>query len=193
MKRDFVIAFTGHRPNRLPRDARGAVQDQIAALMGEILASSKGQARRPVLACALAEGADRMAAEAARDQGMSFRAVLPFPPGEYEKDFPDPESRAHFRALMAAAEGVEILPGDGGSRDAAYEAANLAILDDAAMLLAVWDGGPSAGRGGTAEMIDTARQRGVEVVVVDAAAQEPPRLLSSQGGVADAIAQAMAR
>jgi hypothetical protein len=190
--RDFTIAVTGHRPNRLPAPARDTVRRQIGGLLDELMALSKAHARRPLLVCALAEGADRMAAQAALERGIAFEAVLPFPAAEYAKDFPDRTSQSQFRDLMAAAERVTALPGDGSDRESAYEAAGLAMLDGADILIAIWDGQPAAGRGGTVQILERADRRGMPVLVVDATAAEPPRLLSG-GSIVQAAAEAIAR
>jgi hypothetical protein len=193
MKRDFAIAVTGHRPNRLPAPARSMVEGQIGMLLKEIQAVANAHARRIVLVSALAEGADRMAADAALRQGVPVRAVLPFTPVEYQKDFPDEESRRHFQSLLAAAQQVDVVPDSAGNRDSAYEAAGLAMLNGADMLFAIWDGGPSGGRGGTAEIVHHAAQRGMPVLVIDALGQKPPGMLSGDCSVADAVARAFAK
>jgi hypothetical protein len=193
MKREFTIAVTGHRPNRLPAPARGMVEDQIGTLLTEILLLADAQARAIVLVCGLAEGADRMAADAALRQGVPFAAVLPFAVAEYQKDFADEESRSHFQSLLAAARRVDVLPGDANDRDSAYEAAGLTMLNVAQMLIAIWDGGPSGGRGGTTEMVRHAAQRGMPVLVIDALGQKPPEMLSGDGSVTNAVSRVLAQ
>jgi hypothetical protein len=190
--RDFTIAVTGHRPNRLPAPARETVRCQIGVLLDELVLLSKAHARRPLLVCALAEGADRMAAEAALERGIALRALLPFPAAEYAKDFPDMASQVQFREMMAMAERVIALAGDGGDRESAYEAAGLAMLDGADILIAVWDGQPAAGRGGTAQILEQADRSGMPVLVVDATAAKPPRPLSG-GSIVQAAAEAISR
>ena len=48
-----------------------------------------------------------------------------------------------------------------------YETAGLTMLAQSDILVAVWDGKPADGRGGTGEIVDEAARRGVPVVVVD--------------------------
>jgi polyphosphate kinase 2 (PPK2 family) len=48
----------------------------------------------------------------------------------------------------------------------AYLAAGRWIVDHADRLVAVWDGRPARGRGGTAEVVAYARHRGVPVTVL---------------------------
>ncbi|HEY4455309.1 MAG TPA: hypothetical protein VGN81_13425 [Pseudonocardiaceae bacterium] len=49
---------------------------------------------------------------------------------------------------------------------AAYLAASLRMLADADELLAVWDGAPARGLGGTAEVVDAARRLTLPVTVI---------------------------
>jgi alpha-D-ribose 1-methylphosphonate 5-triphosphate synthase subunit PhnL len=47
----------------------------------------------------------------------------------------------------------------------AYLAASRHLIDHCDLLLAVWDGAPATGSGGTAEAVDYAREHGVAVTV----------------------------
>jgi hypothetical protein len=163
----FAIGITGHRLNRLPEAGRASVKAELGRLLDRMLA----QSTRLVLVSGLAEGSDRLAADAALARGIALRAILPFAAEEYEKDFPDPDSKAAFRWLLSKAERISALPGDRARADAAYEAAGLAMLDAARILLAVWDGGPSAGRGGTTDIVTRATARGIPVLWIDPAGQ----------------------
>jgi hypothetical protein len=55
----------------------------------------------------------------------------------------------------------------------AYEEAGLAMLDRSDLLVAIWDGGESGGRGGTREVIDEALRRAKPVLWVNTVAAEP--------------------
>ena len=52
----------------------------------------------------------------------------------------------------------------------------LAMLDHSALLIAVWDGAPSAGRGGTREIIEAAARRGMPIILLDAQGEAAPQL-----------------
>ena len=124
----------------------------------------------------LAEGADRVVTERAmRRAGSRYVAILPLDPADYATDFEDPASAAAFERLLASAERVEVARPDDStdtSREAAYERAGHAVVKASDVLLALWDGGASRGRGGTAEMVAYARARGVRVEVVPVNRQE---------------------
>ena len=90
----------------------------------------------------------------------SSRSILPLAVDEYARDFHTPASLAEFQALLGRAASVRVVPSDTAApREEAYEAAGLAMLDRADVVLALWDGEESRGRGGTAEMVQVARDR----------------------------------
>ena len=121
----------------------------------------------------LAEGADRLVVERVlRRSGSRLVAVLPHDAEDYADDFG--ESAGEFDELLAAADHVVVVARQ-STREAAYEAAGRAVVDGSDVLLALWDGEESRGQGGTAEIVEYARERGVtvEVVTVRRAAVQP--------------------
>jgi hypothetical protein len=121
---------------------------------------------------ALAEGADRLVVKVALDGDLDVElgAVLPLAVEDYLEDFKTDESRREFEQLLkrSAAQVKLQRPRSQESyqREAAYERAGRYIVDRSDVLIAVWDGRESQGHGGTAEIVDYARQRGVPVLVV---------------------------
>lgn len=116
----------------------------------------------------LAEGADRIVAEAVLDRpGARLEAILPMDRDEYSKDFITEESRAEFDRLLAQCpEPVQLstlwqLPEDGQpakvDRSAAYQAVGQHLVKNSDLLIAVWDGKPARGSGGTAEVVAHAK------------------------------------
>jgi hypothetical protein len=124
--------------------------------------------RDPVIVVsALAEGADRLVADQVlRRPGAALEVILPLAAADYAADFADGASAQEFAGYVDVARSVLVAPGPPVPRDGAYERAGRAIVDSVDVLLALWDGGPGAGRGGTAEIVDYARGRGVRVEVV---------------------------
>ncbi|HEX3090921.1 MAG TPA: hypothetical protein VHQ23_19865 [Ilumatobacteraceae bacterium] len=141
----------------------GDTTQRVDRLLDEII-----DARRPVVVSSLAEGADRMVADLvlARPRG-GLSVVLPLAAEDYERDFTTDASVAQFRALLARAENVETVevPAD-ASREQAYEQAGHRVVERCEVLIAIWDGSPSCGRGGTAEIVDHARRVGRRVELV---------------------------
>jgi hypothetical protein len=159
----LAIAIIGHRPARIVDPA--AVENQVRDILLRIQAALGLSARLRVVS-ALAEGADRIGAAAALSTGAAFDVVLPFSPAEYEHDFAEQASRNAFRALLEKAEEVLTLAGPDAPRDLAYEAAGKALLDNCDLLVAVWDGEPGRGRGGTQEVIAGAVRRQLPIVII---------------------------
>lgn len=176
----MIIGFTGHRPNRLHIG-----EARVAARLREVLAGLRdgAQARNaaePLIALSpLAEGSDRLFAEAALELGYGLRALLPFMSADYETTFSDASTTPVYRALLARATQVNELPGSLSDTTAAYEAVGRAMVEASDILVAVWDGKPAAGRGGTPEIIAYAIERGSSVIWVDAATDRAPMQLSS--------------
>lgn len=134
----------------------------------------------------LAEGADRLvfqqAVEFARQNpGLSIRLIaqLPLPVPAFLEDFQTTESKEEFTRLLGIADRV-ILPIQQLDRPYCYREANLRCLEDAALLIALWDGLPARGIGGTAEMVQMVRSRSIPLAWVLAARPETsPELCTS--------------
>jgi hypothetical protein len=157
------IGVTGHRDLGDAETAERAVDGVI----DDLVASRPGGTSLE-LRSALAEGADRLVAQRvlARDDSRLV-AVLPLAPDDYRRDFLTPSSLEEFDRLLGEAQAVEVpLRDAAGSREAAYERAGRVMVDASDVLVALWDGEPSGGRGGTAEIIDYARSKGRRVIVV---------------------------
>jgi len=109
----------------------------------------------------LAEGADRVVArELLAESASRLEVILPVAQSAYAEDFRDDKSRREFQRLLARATQVRQAPGH-PTRQAAYEWAGRRVVDRCDALIAVWDGQPAAGRGGTAEIVQYARDRKV--------------------------------
>ena len=174
----FKIAITGHRPNRL-HVCIARIERQMFRVMRRLAREARGNVlgRNPVALSALAEGSDRIFAEAALRLGIPFEVVLPFKSADYETTFGDASGTPHYRALLARAAHVMELAGTLADTTAAYEAVGRACVDACDVLVAVWDGKPAAGRGGTPEIIDYARRMGRRVIWIHAGEKRRPKWL----------------
>jgi hypothetical protein len=167
------VGITGHR--RL--EAPGAA---LATLRRLLQAEARGGPLTVV--SPLAEGADRLLAQAGLEGGHRLEVLLPFEAQGYRDDFGAAASRAEFDALLARAARVDVItpgpvPPPGPARDRAYLACGLAVLAGCDLLVAVWDGSPAHGLGGTADVVQAARAQGRPVVWIDAAPPCPVRAL----------------
>ena len=186
----LTVGVTGHRLGGLADARRAAIGDEIAlaleAVEREALAVFSREAGLfapvpPVLTLVspLAEGADQMAAEAGLARGWRLQTVLPFDRATYARDFPEPEAMARFTSLLERSDCVLELPGDADDDAEAYMAAGRATIAHCDVLIAVWDGRPPRGRGGTAEVVHLAVAQGMPVIHIPADGDQPMGLLWS--------------
>ena len=147
------VGITGHRD--LSNYTHGLVS---AALATELARFS------PLLGVSsLAEGADQLFAEQVLKAGGALTAVIPS--AEYGQSFETSAGRTTYRWLRDQAEDVIRLPFPSPS-EKAFWAAGQRVVGLADVLLAVWDGSPSAGMGGTADVVAFAGRRGVPTIVL---------------------------
>jgi hypothetical protein len=92
--------------------------------------------------------------------------VLPF--AQYERTFHTASERTKFRRLMKRADHVETLDRI-GSDEESYFRAGRRVVDDSDLLIAVWDGRPAQGLGGTGDIVTYAEQQGRSTLVIDVA------------------------
>ncbi|MFY7067666.1 hypothetical protein ACOQFV_17575 [Nocardiopsis changdeensis] len=149
------IGITGH--SNLTADSVPLVRKALA----EVLAPySDGDLVG--LSC-LARGADQIFAEVVLETGGKLEVVLPSV--DYREAKVKPHDLDRFDDLLMRSTLVRYMPHKTAGREA-YEDANEAVLSGIDRLVAVWDGRPSDGKGGTGDAVAAARDRGVPVDVV---------------------------
>ncbi|HEY5530737.1 MAG TPA: hypothetical protein VIK22_01900 [Candidatus Anoxymicrobiaceae bacterium] len=163
------VGVTGHRIlmdiDKITAGLNTALQEIMVAFGGE----------PPTVLTSLAEGADRLVAEAALGiPGSRIVAVIPFELADYVTDFgaEGSESRKEFDRLLDKADEVVQLP-DAPTRNEGYESGGNYVVDNCDVLVAVWDGEGAQGQGGTGEIIERARSQGKPVVIVRAGNRKP--------------------
>ena len=175
----LTVGITGHRLGGLADVRLGGIGDEIALALDTVEAEALGVFKRegglfakaaPVLTLVspLADGADQMAAEAGLARGWRLQAILPFARATYIRDFDGHEAQARFIALIERADCVLELPGDPDDDAEAYMAAGRATIAHCDVLIAIWDGQPPRGRGGTAEVVHLAVAQGTPVIHIPA-------------------------
>ena len=87
------------------------------------------------------------------------------PSAEYGRSFETSAGKATYRRLRDQSEEVIRLPFPAPSEEA-FWAAGRRVVGLADVLLAVWDGSPSGGMGGTADVVAFAGRRGVPTIVL---------------------------
>jgi SMODS and SLOG-associating 2TM effector domain 1 len=157
---ELRVGITGHRSLAYPVQ----VAADVAIAIQRILAQQavRGTDVTPIgltIVSALAEGADRIAVEQARGIApCRLEAVLPMAVDDYRRDFKTQESQDAFDSLLATASST-IVMGRSDDREVAYASAGQTIVERSDIVIAVWDGQPARGAGGTAAIVAYARER----------------------------------
>ncbi|MFF7363186.1 hypothetical protein [Streptomyces sp. NPDC008125] len=148
------IGITGHR--RLPDDVAAQVKQELRARLEGV-----NSADLVAISC-IADGPDNWWAELALDAGGRLEVVLPAT--EYCEGLPS-EFHAGYDRLLGRA--VEVhRTGLTESTSEAHQAGSEILVGLSDHLLAVWDGLPARGFGGTADVVKYAHEVGVPVTVI---------------------------
>jgi hypothetical protein len=154
-----VVGVTGHRNF-------ASNNPKISALVRkELRRVARAYPRAPLLILSgLAEGADRLVTEVAREDFASeLWAILPLPDALYVRDFAKRASVKEYKNLKAAAQRVIEAPlmasrravsRYGEPRNHQYAWIGAFIARRAQVLIAIWDGAPARGTGGSAHVVD---------------------------------------
>jgi len=184
------IGVTGHRAESLPEGAVELLRDRIRDVL--LLVADAGQALlnkeqecfaavppRLRFVSPIADGADQIAAEVALELGWELQVVLPFNRAEYRATLANQGARERFDELLQRANCILELPGGGETQLDAYVMTGRATVAHCDMLIAVWDGLPARGRGGTGEVVQLAITRGTAVIHLPLEQQAPARVVWS--------------
>ena len=191
----FVLAVgvTGHRADVLPGGQRAdAARRAFATSLERIeqsgrelaaMRSATASRRRPPrlrFVSPIADGADQIAAEVALELGWELQAILPFERARLSRQ---PRQSRRPRAVRRAARAGR--PACSSCRATATTALDAYVMTGRAtvahcdMLIAVWDGLPPRGRGGTGEVVQLALTRGTAIIHVPLAPGGDTRILWS--------------
>ena len=160
----LYLGITGHR------DIRDEDKLQLKQLIKAKIEEKKTQCPHTpvVILTPLAEGADRLAAYAAIECGISFIVPLPMPVDEYRRDFATKDSLREFNELLGKADqwfelplpegtGIEELRQSKEKRDDQYYHIGSYVARQSQLLIALWDGIDNHKRGGTAQIVNLKR------------------------------------
>lgn len=148
------VGITGHQ-DRAGIDwswVAKAVRDELSSVPTGLIGLSS-----------LARGADQLFADVLLEAGGELHFVVPI--ANYEKTL-EGKHLAHFLELKrAATETIELPPAK--SEQDAYLAAGEYIASHSDLLIAVWDGKPAVGKGGTADVVAFAKRQGRAVLHIE--------------------------
>lgn len=159
------VGVTGHQ-------ARPGIDwDWVAERVRDVLSGLEPGSRALT---SLAAGSDQVFAREALSLGLPVTAVIPL--ADYERCFAATDLRT-YHELLPRCDRVE-LP-SGGSDEEAFLAAGRYLADTCDTMVAVWDGEPAAGLGGTADVVAYCLEQGRDVIHIDTTHQVVCRLPSN--------------
>jgi hypothetical protein len=151
----LAVGFTGHR--KLTDEAR------CRKWIEDFLAQQKAKETRTLCGVSsVAAGGDLLFAESCLGLGIPLRVLLPLAREEFRKDF-DEAAWARAEQVMRSAISVETVGSDADRKERYYEC-GLETVQQSQWLLALWNGQPAQGLGGTEEIVKFAQQMGRPVV-----------------------------
>ncbi len=152
----FTLGITGHQSLEDSTDWEW-VRTTLESLMGQLPRPWQGLS-------SLAKGADQLFACLVVEHGGRLKAIVPNE--KYAQTFEQgPDRERYFRLLRQASEVV--LLADAVTAEESYLNAGKRIVDQSDRLLAVWDGQPAKGLGGTGDIVDYARSIGRQVIHIN--------------------------
>jgi len=155
------IGITGHQ--RLKDPARwNWVRQEFDHLLYSVASPVTGIS-------SLAIGADQLFADVVLLSGGLLEVVIPF--AGYDHTFSEGHDREEYLRLLVNASNQEVLERH-GSDEEAYLASGQRVVDRSDLLLAVWDGLPAAGLGGTGDVVSYALQREKKTIHLNPVTQE---------------------
>lgn len=151
----LAIGFTGHR----------RLSDEVKSRAAILKLLQEWKARAPGIVYGVssaASGGDLLFAESCLQLGLPIRILLPMQKTQFQEDFDEATWERALR-VMDQALSVEVT-GSGESRDDRYYECGIETVLQSQLLLALWDGEPSQGLGGTENIVIYAKDQGRPVV-----------------------------
>lgn len=144
------IGVTGHQ--KLPEAAESYARKKLRNLLDKTGGPLTGLS-------SLAAGADQIFAQAILDYGGALRVVIP---SAFYQSTLTGDDLAAYQELLSHASNITRLNFSQPS-EAAYYAAGKWIVENCDELVAIWDGRPARGLGGTGDVVAYAREVGLTV------------------------------
>jgi hypothetical protein len=180
-KSKIIIGVTGHRTLQNPNPIITGVDKTLHAIK-KIFKNESIAILSP-----LAEGADRIIAERALAiDGTKLIAVLPLPVEMYQEDFRSPSSIKEFQGLLELADEIIELPRI-INREESYRNVGKYLVAHCDVLIAIWDGQPARGPGGTAEVVAFARDRNLPVAWIYAGQNGNEKVVPADAKYGDVV------
>ena len=151
----LAIGFSGHR--KLPDEAK--CREAIRTVLEEWKAKVPGVVYG---VSSTAEGGDLLFAETCIELNLPIRIFLPFAKEKFREDFDD-ESWKRAEQVVANALSAEVT-GAGEDPTERYYECGIETVQQSHLLIALWDGEPARGLGGTEDIVSFAKEQGRPIV-----------------------------
>lgn len=164
-KKTYKIGVSGHRD--LKRSEIPQYREKIRAIIKE--KREEYDDREITIITPLAEGADQLVANVAKELGVGYEVILPLPLELYRKDFSQ-EAYEEFYALYSSAKEIATIPipldtsieemsDYGKKRDTQYLKVGQEVVERSDFMIFLWDSIVNHKRGGTADIFHYAKER----------------------------------
>jgi hypothetical protein len=148
----YYIGITGHRDFTKPE-----IYEFVRDTLRDKLFDLKSEHNNVRALSALALGADTIFAHIALELGYELEVVVPF--SRFPEDFKNEDDSQSYNSLLERAHVIHRLRFVNKS-DFAYLSAGRWIVNRSHTLIAVWDGLPGQGTGGTSDIVSYAKKKG---------------------------------
>jgi len=150
----LAVGFTGHRKVPYETKSRQVIRDFLA---------KQKESHHGVLygVSSAAAGGDQLFAESCLELNIPLRILLPRPAEQFRADF-DETSWLRTVRIIENAISVEVT-GRHEAQNEQYYDCGIQTVAESQLLVALWDGQPSRGTGGTQEIVSYARKTGLPV------------------------------
>ena len=147
----LAIGFTGHRSlkdeHKLRQQIRDFLREQKGAFEGIVYGVSSAAA-----------GGDQLFGESCLELEIPLRVLLPRPAGQFREDF-DEAAWQRTERILKNAVSIEVIGGNQSRKEQFYDC-GIQTVAQSQLLVALWDGQPSRGAGGTQEIVSYAEKIG---------------------------------
>lgn len=148
------FGITGHQT--IPEEALNRINLDLTKVLSQFSLGLVG-------ITSLAAGADQLFAKKVIELGGKLNVIIPC--NNYESTFSKHSDLECFLSLLDKAEKIETLDFTAPSEEAFLQA-GYRVVDSSLMLIAIWDGRAAKGKGGTADIVNYARDHNVEVFII---------------------------
>src|SRR5258708_14814823 len=153
-----VVGLSGHTQVTDKTRIRNAIRRALEQILGD-------WPTRWVAFSSIAYGADTLFVQEALDLNLSWNAILPMPLALFREDF-DTDQWSLASHYLAKAISTQTIP-ESPSREDGYLDAGYEVVHHSDVIIAVWDGLPARGKGGTGDIVTYAREVEKPLVIID--------------------------